>query len=110
MLTASAHLLLSGFQEVEHAGLCGKLRINGQRLHEHAHGVIQFLGLTTVIDGVEEGFRLVVELSQQIGVGHGEQRTLENTVRLTELLHLGVVHFQGAQQTGFLQRRLLTVG
>ena len=109
MLTASAHLLLSGFQEVENTGLCGKLRIDGQCLHEHTHSVVQFLSLTTVIDGVEKGFRLVVELSQQIGVSHGEQCALEDTVRLTELLHLGVVHLQGAQQTGFLQRRLLTI-
>ena len=110
MLTASAHLLLSGFQEVEYAGLWGELRIDGQCLHEHTHGVVQFLGLTTIINRVEKGFLFVVELSQQIGIGHGEQCAFEDTVRLTELLHLGVVHLQGAQKTGFLQRRLLTVG
>ena len=110
VLAASAHLLLSGFQVVEYGCLGGKLRIDGKRLHKHTYGVVELLRLSAVVDRVEKCFLLVVELGQQISVGHREERALENSVLLAELVN--AVHFDGkrAEQAGFLQFRLFTVG
>ena len=84
VLAAAAHLLLTGKQEVEHCRVVGKLGIDGQRLDEHSHGAAQALVLTAIKHRREQRLLLVVELRQQQGVGLGEQRALENAVRLAE--------------------------
>ena len=87
MLAASAHQFLSGLQIIKYGGLGGELGIDGKRLHKHTYGVIELLRLSAVVDRVEKRFLLVVELGQQIGVGHSEQRALEDSVLLAELLY-----------------------
>ena len=72
VVAATAHLLLSSLQVVHHGSIGSELSVHGQRLHEHTDGMGQFLGLAAVIDGIEQRFLLVVELGQQIGVGHRE--------------------------------------
>ena len=110
VLAASARLLLSCLQIVEHRCIGSELCIDGKRLDEHAHGVSQLLGLAPVVNGVEECFLVVVELGQQVSVGHGEQRALEDAVVAAELLHAVHVDGKGAKQAGFLQFGFFAVG
>ena len=54
VLPASAHLLLSGFQVIEHRRLVVIFGIDRQRLDRHTDRVQEPFVRTTVIDGKEE--------------------------------------------------------
>ena len=91
MLTAAIHLLLAGLEVVQHGGLVGEGGINGQRLHRHTHGMLETLVCATIVDGIEEGFLLVVVLCQKVGVNRCKQGTFIDTVLFAEGIHLGHV-------------------
>ena len=94
MLSNTPHLLLPGFQVVKHLGLIVESRIDGQRLHRHAYGVKETLVGTTVVDGGEQRFLLIIILSQQKAIGRCKEVALENTFVFAESIHLRHVHTQ----------------
>ena len=84
VLTATCHLLLPSLEELEHRGVACELSIGGQRLDEHADGVLQELVLPAVVDVCEQGFLLVVVLREQECESRCEQGALEDAVFLAE--------------------------
>ena len=84
VLTATCHLLLPCVEEVEHRGVACELSIGGQRLDEHADGMLQELVLPAAVDVREKGFLFVVVLCEEEGENRREQGTLEDAVCLAE--------------------------
>ena len=72
--------------------------------------MVQFFGFAAIVNGVEQRFLLIVELGQQIGVGHREQRTLEDAVVAAELLYPFRIDGECTKQAGFFQHGLFAVG
>ena len=84
MLPATCHLVLPILEEIEHRGVARELCIGGQRLDEHADGMLQEFVLSAVVDVCEQGFLFVVVLCEQECESRCEQGTLEDAVCLAE--------------------------
>ena len=110
MFTHPAHLVLSSFQIVEHLGVARKLGIHRQRLHRHTHGVQETLVGTSVVDGGEQRLLFVVVSGQQETVGRCKEIALEDTLLLTESIHLGHVHVECPHHRRLAVLRFLQVG
>ena len=110
MLPAAVHLLLSGLQVVDNRSLVVELCIDGQRLDEHAYGVVHSFVAAAIIDCGEQRLLLVVEFGQQEGVCRREQGALEDAMLLAERLHTVAADGERACQAAFTDGCLLAVG
>ena len=88
MLPASAHLLLTSFQEVEYRCVVVELRIRRQCLDQHTHGMGQTLVAPAIMYRAEKHFLFVVILCQQKTVHGSKEGALIDAMLLTETLYL----------------------
>ena len=100
VFTATDHLFLTCFQEVEHSSLFRELGINGQRLHRHTNGMLELLLGTVVENRGKQRFLLVVILGQQEGICRREESAFLNAIGLTEGIHLVHVDVENADFMG----------
>ena len=110
MLAAAPHLLLALLQQVQHCSVGREFGINGQRFNRHAHRVAVAFVRAAVINGCEQAFLLVVELSQQEGIGRREQRALVDAVALAIVLNASHVECHAAKQIVLAVLGLLQIG
>ena len=110
MLSAAAHLVLPTLQEVQHRRVVVELRIDGQRLHRHTHGVQEPLVRTSIVYRGEERLPLVIVLGQQEAVGRREEIALEDALLLAEGIHLRHLDVQRTNHRGLRMLRYLQVG
>ena len=106
MLAHSAHLILAGFQIVEHLGIVVELGIYGQRLHRHTHGVQETFVGTAVVNGCEQRLLFIVIFSQKEAIDRRKEIALENAIFLAECIYFGHIHVKCPHHTGLCVFRL----
>ena len=109
MLTTPAHLVLSLSHQLQDCRLVGEFGINRQSFDCHANRTGKAFVGTTIINGIEQTFLLVIELRQQEGIGGREQRALEHTILFAVVIHTLQVNREGAQHAILAALRLFQV-